>query len=237
MKTVTISQEGNDELELDSGFLFYKSRTSSHIYATRHPARVVDGKPMLLAGTPVTLEQLADIAEIAARKTSYRGFVHDRVIYLGPNKLAWWVPSCKRQVWFQTKDRIGERAGDANHPPLVFIVDRDDWSVFALRTNTRPGPGARLYNAPYYNVWEDGGICVGNVSTPERIDMDSIKPFEDAFFRSRFTHPNNKQLIHRRGGAERLWLDLLDGAEFPLDRLIDAKKTLAEAIGTTSDKD
>jgi hypothetical protein len=75
------------------------------------------------------------------------------------------------------------------------------------------------------------------VSTPERIDMDSIKPFEDAFFRSRFTHPNNKQLIHRRGGAERLWLDLLDGAEFPLDRLIDAKKTLAEAIGTTSDKD
>jgi hypothetical protein len=30
---------------------------------------------------------------------------------------------------------------------------------------------------------------------------------------------------------------LLDGAEFPLDRLIDAKQTLAKAIGSSTNED
>ncbi|MGF6643149.1 PRTRC system protein B [Paraburkholderia sp. GAS82] len=237
MSTVAIVQEGDIELELDSGFLFYKSKTTHQIYATRHPARVIGGKPVLLAGTPVTLEQLADIAEIADRRTSYRGFLHERVVYLAPNRLAWWLPARPRCVWFKSTDAIGERAGVTNHPPLVFVVERKEWSVYALRDNVRPGPGTKLCNAPYYNVWKDGLICTGNVTLPDRIDMASVEGFEDAFFRSRFTHPNNDRLIHRRGGAVRLWLDLLDGAEFPLDRLIDAKKTLADAIGNPSDED
>ncbi|PQV51013.1 PRTRC system protein B [Paraburkholderia sp. BL21I4N1] len=237
MKSVVIAQENDVELQLDSALLFYRSQGTNHIYATQHAARVVDGRPTLLAGVPITLDQLADIADLAAQKTSYRGFVHDRVVYLAPNMIAWWVPAGTRHVWFKTTDKIGERAGDAKHPPLLFIVNRNDWSVFALRENERPGAATRLYTAPYYNVWEDGSICVGNVPTPERIGMESIAPFEDAFFRSRFTHPNNKRLIHRRGGAQHLWLDLLDGADFPLDRLIDAKQTLAEAISTNANED
>jgi PRTRC genetic system protein B len=237
MNNVSIVQEGDIELKLEAGFLFYKSNSTHHIYATRHPARVIDGRPTLLAGSPVTLEQLSDIAELADRRTSYRGFVHERVVYLAPNRLAWWLPAGKRSVWFKTTDAIGERAGITNHPPLVFVAEREEWSVFALRENVRPGPGAPLFNAPYYNVWKDGGICTGNVTLPDRVGMESIELFEDAFFRSRFTHPNNERLIHRRGGAVRLWLDLLDGAEFPLDRLIAAQKTLAQVIGNPSDED
>ncbi|HEY4295693.1 MAG TPA: PRTRC system protein B [Paraburkholderia sp.] len=232
-----IAQESDVELALDCALLFYRSQGTNHIYATQHAARVVDGRPTLLAGVPITLDQLADIADIAAKKTSYRGFVHERVVYFAPNQLAWWMPACTRRVWFKSKDLIGERAGDARHPPLVFIVNRSSWSVFALRENARPGATTKLYTAPYYNVWEGGEICVGNVQTPEAINTASIKPFEDAFFRSRFTHPNNERLIHRRGGAERLWLDLLDGAEFPLGRLIDAKQTLADAIGANTTED
>ena len=127
MTTVTIAQENDVELALDSALLFYRSQGTNHIYATQHSARVVDGKPTLLAGVPITLDQLADIADLAARKTSYRGFIHDRVVYLAPNLLAWWVPACTRRVWFNTKDKIGERAGDATHPPLVFIVNRTTW--------------------------------------------------------------------------------------------------------------
>lgn len=237
MKSVTITQDNDVELQLDSALLFYRSEGTQHVYATQHSARVIDGRPTLLPGVPITLDQLAEIAEIAARKTSYRGFVHERVVYFAPNMLAWWVPACTRRVWFKSADKIGERAGDANHPPLVFIVNRDSWSVFALRENERPRPTTKLYTAPYYNVWENGEICEGNVKTPENIGSESIKPFEDAFFRSRFTHSNNERLIHRRGGAERLWLDLLDGAEFPLDRLIDTKRTLADVIGNITTLD
>jgi len=229
MKDVVIHHRENVELQLDAALLFYRS-AAGDIYATQHSARVVDERPVLLPGTPITLESLADFASLAAKRTSYRGFVHDRVVYLAPNVLVWWVPACKRRAWFRTSDSIGERAGDVNHPPLLFIVSKSNWLIFALRDNERPGPTSKVYTAPYYNVWENGEICAGNVETPDSISPDSIKAFEDAFFRSRFTHPNNTRLIHRRGGAERLWLDLLDGAEFPVNRLISRGASLADVI-------
>lgn len=235
MKDVLIRHRGDVDLELDAALLFYRS-DKGDIYATQHSARVVDERPVLLPGVPITLESLADFAELAAKRTSYRGFVHDRVVYLAPYTIAWWVPACTRRVWFKSAGKLGERSGDAKHPPLVFIVNKKSWSVFALRDNQRPRADTKLCRAPYFNVWDDGRICVGNVDTPDSITGESIKPFEDAFFRSRFTHANAARLIHRRGGAERLWLDLLDGADFPLHQLLDAKQTLARAISKFTDE-
>jgi PRTRC genetic system protein B len=237
MSAVEINSIAAVELELDAGLLLYRSKTTGDVYVTQHAARVVDERPMLMAGTPMTLENLATFAELAARRTSYRGFIHERAVYLAPNMLAWWLPACTRRVWFQSDTELGQRSGECNHPPLLFIVKKDVWSVFALRVNERPKSGTKLYVAPYMNVWQNGRICVGNVDVPDSISGDTLGAYEDAFFRSRFTHTNHDKVIHRRGGAVRLWLDLLDGAEFPLDRLIDAKLTLAEAIGTTSDED
>lgn len=224
------------ELELDAALLFYRSKASNDIYATQHLARLIGDRPILLPGTPIALESLAEFADLAAKRTSYRGFVHERVVYLAPNTLVWWTPACTRRVWFAHSGELGNRSGECNHPPLVFVVSKKNWSVFALRSNERPSGKTRLYQAPYFNVWLGGRICVGNVDTPDEINSDSIKPFEDAFFRSRFTHPNTPKLINKRGGAVRLWLDLLDGAKFPLNQLIDAKLTLLDVVSKINDE-
>lgn len=237
MNDVEIQCANDTEFVLDAALLLYRSSGSADVYVTQHAARVVDDQPVLLPGVPMTLEGLASFAGLAGRRTSYRGFIHERAVYLAPNMLAWWTPACKRRVWFQSESGLGEQSGECNHPPLLFIVDKKTWSVFALRTSERPTPTTKLYVAPYLNVWESGQICVGNVDLPDAINSDTIAPYEDAFFRSRFTHPNHDRLINRRGGAVRLWLDLLDGADFPLDRLIDAKLTLADAISKCTDKD
>lgn len=236
MNEVTIHHRGNIDLELDAALLFYRS-TSGEIYATQHDARVVDDRPVLLPGVPLTLDGLADFAELAAKRTSYRGFVHERVVYLAPNTMAWWLPACTRRVWFATAGDLKDRSGDCNHPPLLFIANKRTWSVFALRTNERPHASTKLYQAPYFNVWDDGQICVGNADVPETINSDAIAPYENAFFRSRFTHSNADKLIRRRGGAERLWLDLLDGAEFPLHQLIVTKRTLTDVVNDLTEKD
>ncbi|CAE6811401.1 hypothetical protein R69658_05421 [Paraburkholderia aspalathi] len=236
MNDVVIHHRGNIDLELDAALLFYRS-ANGEIYATQHGARVVDDRPVLLPGVPMTLESLADFAELAAKRTSYRGFVHDRVVYLAPNTMAWWLPACTRRVWFAADNILGNRSGECKHPPLVFLVNKRSWSVFALRSNERPDADTKLYQAPYYNVWDSGEICVGNVDTPDAINSDSIAPYEDAFFRSRFTHSNTEKLIRRRGGAARLWLDLLEGTEFPLHQLVDTKRTLANVINDLTDKD
>jgi PRTRC genetic system protein B len=230
MNDVVIECASDIELELESALLFYRSQAGSNIYATKHNARVIDGTPALMPGVPLTLDQLADIAEVAAKRTAFRGFVHERVVYLAPNQIAWWVPARTRRVWFATQDELGTRSGETAHPPLLFVVNKTRWFVFALRQNTRPDPSTKLYVAPYYNVWEGGEICTGNVETPDTINSDAIKVFEDAFFRSRFTHSNATRLIKRRGGAEQLWLDLLDGAAFPMNALVDSKTTLQQAI-------
>jgi PRTRC genetic system protein B len=237
MSDVKINCAGTTELELDAAVLFYRTKVSSEIYATQHGARVVDGRPTLLPGVPLTLDSLAEFADLAARRTSYRGFVHERVVYLAPNTFAWWLPACTRRVWFKTEDALGERSGECRHPPLVFVVHKGARLVYALRRDERPHGGTHLFQAPYYNVWSDGDICEGNADFPEYTGADSIKPFEDAFFRSRFTHPNTDKLIHRRGGAVRLWLDLLDGADFPLHQLIDTKRTLADVISKFQTED
>jgi PRTRC genetic system protein B len=237
MKDVEINCSGDNELALETALLFYSSPNIADLYITQHDVRFVDGRPVLLPGVPLALENLATFADIAAQRTSYRGFIHERLLYLAPNTLAWWLPACRRRVWFDTDGVIGERAGECSHPPLLFVVNKRQWSVFALRTNARPRADTPLCVAPYFNVWDDGQICIGNADVPEGASADNIGAFENAFFRSRFTHTNHDELIHRDGGAVRLWLDLLDGAEFPLDCLIDAKRTLAQAIGNPSDED
>ena len=236
MNDVAIHHRGNVDLELDAALLFYRS-ASGEVYATQHAARIVNDRPVLLPGVPMTLESLADFAELAAKRTTYRGFVHERVVYFAPNLLAWWVPAGKRRVWFEADGKLGNRSGECNHPPLLFIVNKRSWSVFALRKDERPDAATKLYRAPYFNVWETGQICTGNVDTPDAINSDSIKPYEDAFFRSRFTHANTDRLIRRRGGAVRLWLDLLDGAEFPLHQLVDTTRTVADVVNALTEKD
>ncbi|CAG9195735.1 PRTRC system protein B [Paraburkholderia tropica] len=237
MNDVQIACESDTDLEIDAALLFYRARANGAVYATQHAVRVVDDRPALLPGVPLTLEALAEFADLAARRTSYRGFVHERVVYLAPNMLVWWVPACTRRVWFQHAGELGNASGDCQHPPLVFAATRGNWSVFALRDNARPDAQTALYRAPYFNVWEDGRICVGNVVTPDTLNSDSIKPYEDAFFRSRFTHANADKLIKGRGGAVRLWKQLLDGSPFPLHQLIDAKCTLADVVKTISTED
>ncbi|AIU28361.1 hypothetical protein LV28_18900 [Pandoraea pnomenusa] len=230
MSPVTIQSNRDAVLVPRSALVMYRDDGSAHAFATCHPIHFIGDVPHLGPGTALNHDHLADFAAVAQKQAAYAGFVPERLIYTQPNLIAWWRPAGKRHVWFSTGDAIGQRAGATEHPPLVFVASHRGWHVFALRTNTRPTPESALFNAPYYNVWQDGRICAGNAQTPKSATPDSIKGFEDAFFRSRFTHPNQPRLIKRKGGATQLWLDLLDGVAFPLAALIPAGETLADAI-------
>ncbi|UVA80442.1 PRTRC system protein B [Pandoraea commovens] len=208
----------------------YTDTGRAQAYATCHPIHIADDVPHLGPGTALTHDDLADFAAVAQEQAAYAGFVPERLVFTQPNLIAWWRPAEKRHVWFATDDAIGERAGITEHPPLLFVASHRGWHVFALRKNARPTPESALFNAPYYNVWQGGRICTGSAQTPKAATPESIKGFEDAFFRSRFTHTNQPRLIKRKGGAAQLWVDLLDGATFPLSALIPADETLASAI-------
>ncbi|CBJ37863.1 conserved protein of unknown function [Ralstonia solanacearum CMR15] len=224
----------SSELKLRHAVLLYTS-ASPHtaVYATSHPVELLPSGPQILPGGPLNLGELSQFVEAAQAATAYRGFIEPHVLYLAPNTLAWWRPAAPRTVWFSANEPIGTRHGVTAHPPLVFIVHERQWFVFALAQNERPGPNTPFHVAPYFNVWERGEICTGNVSLPDRPTPAALQAYETAFFDSRFTHANHARITRHKGGGDALWAHLLDHpeiTEFPKAALLPSKETLAQAI-------
>lgn len=210
---VRILAEGDDTLHLKQAILLYQSDNGCRVYATTH---CVDGdasqphRKVIGAGAPLSKEGLALFARAADAATAYAGFVPDNLLYTAPNMLAWWTPSQVRTTWFKCQgEEIGEQAGLAAHPALVFVVFPHGWHVYALRESKRPGLATVLYHAPHFNVSDSGSICAGNVKLPNAINASTIPLYEDAFFRSHFTHPNNQAGVKYKGGMGALWRDQL----------------------------
>ncbi|WP_175981313.1 PRTRC system protein B [Burkholderia sp. BCC1630] len=229
MNDVDIYCDTEAHLELDSALLLYRNSAETQVYVTRHAARVVDGVPTLLAGEPVTERQLAAFAAAASKRVAQQGFVHERVIFAGSGVVAWWMPAGVRHVWFKSDKPLGTRAGPAHQPALLFIAQGDSRHVFALAESARPQRETRLFQAPYYNVYSSGSVCTGNVEIAKQPNAADVEQYEDEFFRSRFTHPNAPKLI-QGGSISTLWRQLLDGAVFPIDRLVALDLTVESAI-------
>jgi PRTRC genetic system protein B len=151
------------------------------------------------------------------------------------------MPACERNVFFNTAE-LGKRAAKVPHPGLVFAVVKGSWYVFALAGKERPQLETTLHHAPYFNVYDDGGICAGSAAKPKGIAAAAIPQWEDAFFDSEFTHINGstKKASHRHGEYA-MWKELLDGMypTFPVEFLVPHKTTVAglmKAIRTQLEK-
>ncbi|MET2526924.1 PRTRC system protein B [Ralstonia pseudosolanacearum] len=233
MSQVHIPAGAPSELKLRHAVLLYTT-ASPHptVYATSHPVELLPKGPQILPGGPLNVNELSRFIEAAQAATAYRGFIGSQLLYLAPNTLAWWRPAGQRTVWFDAAAPISKRHGMTAHPPLVFVVRERKWYVFALANNARPEPSTTLYVAPYFNVWEHGEICTGNVSLPAAPTPDALPAYESAFFDSRFTHTNTR-ISRYKGGGGALWAHLLDHpeiTEFPATALLPSKETLTQAI-------
>lgn len=235
MNHVPLLSEGDEVLELTKAVLLYESKRGG-AYATVHPMEAdaqQPGRSIIGAGTPLTVESLAAFAQSAAATTTYSGFVPDNLLYTAPNMIAWWAPAAQRQAWFKTgSSEIGTAHGEVAHPALVFIVHAKDWYVFALKQSQRPTLETPLNHSPHFNVHADASICAGNVRLPSAPTAAAISEYEDAFYRSHFTHAHRTGVVKYKGGATALWRDQLlnpDSAAM-LAALVPAKKTLKSAI-------
>lgn len=222
-------------------------------YATVHA--VSHGKKglQLEVGVPATREACADIARALGATSTLGGFVPQNLLYLGAQSLIWWRPPGPARIFFdttkdaagdQTDDKtgaalIGKRSGVVMHPGLVFAVASGRWFVYAVSDTGRPDPGTALLRAPYFNVWEAGEICSGNVRLPEVLSAHALGTYEKAFFESEFTHPNvrgKEKLTGHFGGPYRFWAGMLKRPHelgFPVETLMPLKitlKTLAQRL-------
>jgi PRTRC genetic system protein B len=79
--------------------------------------------------------------------------------------------------------------GEYSLPGLVWMVNNESLSLYAYRAK-HPAPDTQLYKAPFFNVYHDGSVCLGNASLklPENITFQNfIKHWENKFFLSEFS--------------------------------------------------
>lgn len=265
---VTVATEATPTWALRRAVLVYQQdhiqigeRENARVYATVHDVESGKGGLQLGAGVPATREACADLARALGANASLSGFVPESLLYLGARSLIWWRPPGPGRVFFDTtKDAAGDQADDKTgagligkrnavvpHPGLVLAVTGGHWFVYALKGTARPAPDQELFRAPYFNVWESGEICTGNVRLPDTLTPAALAVYERAFFDSEFTHPNMRgrgELVRWPGGPYAFWKAALDGAfnppppmGFPLNALVPARLTLkglAKKLETTN---
>lgn len=213
------------------------SAGNDYLYSTLHKVENfgTDARPnfQIAAGQPATREGVVDLFEkLAKQMTLNVDFLSEGVLSISADHMVWWMPPCARNVFFNTKE-LGKRAAKVPHPGLVFAVVKGNWFVFALESAKRPQLDTPLYHAPYFNVYDDGGICAGSAAKPKGIAAGAIPQWEAAFFDSEFTHINGsiKKARHPRGEYA-MWKELLDGKypTFPVEYLAPQTTTIADLM-------
>ena len=94
------------------------------------------------------------------------------------------------------------------HPPLVFRAHRGGLSIWALKRDERPTGDTVLCRAPYFNVYDRGDMCVGNVRLPDEPRPDNLPAWEECFFGSNFGHGNTQAIVRHPQGHTGYWTAL-----------------------------
>lgn len=188
-------------------------------FLTVHQVQDSAGKPSILDGR---LASQAEVLKLLQSLTNERGeggsgadsYLDPTILSVSP-RLTWWRPASLAPMWFRGANL--ERIGQAVQPGLVFQASVDGLKVFAVKSRSRPTLTTRLWQAPYPNIWSQGGVCLGNARRPKVVGATALtKAWESSFRGTAFTHTNlhgKRALTSYPGGVYALWSALLEDHE------------------------
>lgn len=163
------------------------------------------------------------------------GILSTTVLHINPSadkgSVIWYTKTQQRQLYFL--ECLGIPNGKAFVPPMLWKADKNSLSVFAMKSGSRPTEQTKLYHAPFFNIYEDGKVCMGTVSIDIKNSAsveEFIQAWENYFFNSYFSHLiNNHNPI--KGNCVHLWKVLIDKDKpFPKDVLKSNNKTLKNIL-------
>lgn len=220
---------------------------SSLQYATIHPVEVLDGVPVLRAGSPLTVQAVKAVAKSFAESLKVKPeIIVENVLFSSDDLLVWWTPAQQRVCWFDIdwhRDAKGREAlqGASGQLPitaLVWMLQRTPgkgiWQgmhVYGLSESKRPTSETQLYRAPLLNINDDGAVCWGTGKVPQGRNQSDIQEWVDAFFGSTFTHYNQSNPFQGVDCYEFLAGLLKQPTEtFPVEVMRPMKSTLGQVL-------
>lgn len=187
-----------------------------------------DGFP--INGHPLTIKEANNLAKsliIAEKKQrnflNPNGLLKPNIMFLktGNDGFAIWrTPVQKAKLLFT--ESLDIPCGEACVPPLLWRAGKNSLSIFALQDESVTEKSL-LYHAPFFNVYADGRVCMGNVpiKIPNDCPLENFMVlWQEYFFNSYFSHLfGEHQPV--KGNIVQLWQSQINtGDAFPLDCLI-----------------
>lgn len=163
------------------------------------------------------------------------GILSTRILQINPNaengSAIWCTKSMKRQLYFTENLEIPN--GMAEVPAMLWLANKRSLKIFALSSNRRPTEKTELFYAPFFNVYEDGNVCMGtvdvNIQNSNSLE-EFIEKWEDYFFNSYFSHLMNEN-NPINGNCVSLWKSLINNDKpFPKEALKKANATLKNLL-------
>ncbi|HTD39893.1 MAG TPA: hypothetical protein VK671_04675 [Mucilaginibacter sp.] len=140
--------------------------------------------------------QLSSLFQAAEElKTGYlrsRGVMPGKVLYVNPQLsgyAVWYTPPQEVPLFFASA--LGITSGRGKVPAMVWQAGRNELKVYALKGNRKPDCRTKLFHAPFFNIYNDGRVCMGtvriNITEAARLE-DFMGQWETYFWNSYFSH-------------------------------------------------
>lgn len=158
--------------------------------------RPIDRNRRMGEGRPVTEDFMIAIASDYLSHSDKRpyGTIPPNLLYAdcrsGQEKYVWWNPPQKRNMFFSKDLNIADDC--YNVPGVVYIANGDNLNIYAFKGN-KPDEDQQLYRAPFFNVYENGNVCLGSAKVTQLINPtfeELMEYWEKIFWLSRFSHIN-----------------------------------------------
>lgn len=189
----------------------------------------VNAHPLTVSEAEILAKALQTDEERSRAFLKPKGILPTNILHINPSDkgaVIWYTKAQQRQLYFVGS--LGIPNGKAQVPPMLWKADKNHLAVYALATDRRPNDKTKLHYAPFFNIYEDGKVCMGTVSIDIKNSAsveEFIKAWEDYFFNSYFSHLMGYNPT--RGYCDSLWKYLIKtGEDFPKERLKKNDKTL-----------
>lgn len=222
-----------------SALVFYETKGANSDVFVEHFDMDKNGNP--INAYPLTVKEanvLAKSLQTDEEKSKAflkpKGILPTNILHINPSEkgtVLWYTKAQQRQMYFV--NGLGIPNGKAQVAPMVWFASKNSLSVFALVSDRRPTENTPLHYAPFFNIYEDGKVCMGTVSIDIKNSAsveEFIQAWESYFFNSYFSHLlGNQSPI--KGNCVNVWKELIStGKPFPKEELKKNNKPLKNLL-------
>jgi PRTRC genetic system protein B len=216
------------------GVSSYQGFPYRHPFVTLHEVVHEGTRARLAEGQLMTPAMLIELMTSLGRSVPLE-ILPERVLVRTDNTIVWWCPAGSKTLFFSDRggDPLMRKLNGKRYPqpPLVFKVSGNQLWLRALSKNVRPRAETRVAMAPYWNCYDNGVVCAGSMTIPNRRSVATIDRWEESFFKSEFTHAAGVQKhCCFPGGLVAMWQSLEGQEEFPARYLRRLPETLDEFV-------